>query len=115
MRRLPPQNIEENLAGLIDLVPALCEDLLSSIDQPLKVICVALLFPSLLLQEWPLDSTKCGLGCVRVGGTLARVLVTPNTAAVRIARHTERQPFQRYACFRRQLLTHALPRAYPHP
>lgn len=37
MRRLPPQNIEENLAGLIDLVPALCEDLLSSIDQPLKV------------------------------------------------------------------------------
>lgn len=37
MRRLPPQHIEENLAGLIDLVPALCEDLLSSIDQPLKV------------------------------------------------------------------------------
>eukprot|EP00039_Didymoeca_costata_P027602 m.18768 g.18768 ORF g.18768 m.18768 type:complete len:290 (-) comp6399_c0_seq1:3956-4825(-) len=37
MRRLPPQNIEENLAGLIDLVPSLCEDLLSSVDQPLKV------------------------------------------------------------------------------
>ncbi len=37
MRRLPPQNIEENLAGLIDLVPSLCEDLLSSIDQPLKM------------------------------------------------------------------------------
>lgn len=37
MRRLPPQNTEENLAGLIDLVPSLCEDLLSSIDQPLKV------------------------------------------------------------------------------
>eukprot|EP00041_Stephanoeca_diplocostata_P002079 m.23031 g.23031 ORF g.23031 m.23031 type:complete len:273 (+) comp12883_c0_seq1:99-917(+) len=37
MRRLPPQHIEENLAGLIDLVPSLCEDLLSSIDQPLKV------------------------------------------------------------------------------
>jgi len=37
MRRLPPQNIEENLAGLIDLVPSLCEDLLSSIDQPLKI------------------------------------------------------------------------------
>eukprot|EP00049_Salpingoeca_infusionum_P017450 m.353011 g.353011 ORF g.353011 m.353011 type:complete len:277 (-) comp16664_c0_seq1:212-1042(-) len=36
MRRLPPQNVEENLHGLIDLVPALCEDLLSSIDQPLK-------------------------------------------------------------------------------
>jgi len=37
MRRLPPQKIEENLSGLIDLVPSLCEDLLSSIDQPLKV------------------------------------------------------------------------------
>jgi capping protein beta len=37
MRRLPPHSVEENLTGLIDLVPALCEDLLSSIDQPLKV------------------------------------------------------------------------------
>jgi capping protein beta len=37
MRRLAPQQIEENLAGLIDLVPHLCEDLLSSIDQPLKI------------------------------------------------------------------------------
>jgi len=27
----------ENLGGLIDLVPSLCEDLLSSIDQPLKI------------------------------------------------------------------------------
>ncbi|KAL1917586.1 uncharacterized protein VTP21DRAFT_3979 [Calcarisporiella thermophila] len=37
MRRLPPQNTEENLAHLIDLVPHLTDDLLSSIDQPLKV------------------------------------------------------------------------------
>lgn len=37
MRRLPPTNIEDNLAGLIDLVPDLCEHLLSSIDQPLKI------------------------------------------------------------------------------
>lgn len=37
MRRLPPQHIEKNLAELIDLVPALCEDLLSLVDQPLKV------------------------------------------------------------------------------
>jgi capping protein beta len=37
MRRLPPTNIEENLAGLIDLVPDLTENLLSSIDQPLKI------------------------------------------------------------------------------
>lgn len=37
MRRLPPQQIEKNLADLIDLVPDLCEDLLGAIDQPLKI------------------------------------------------------------------------------
>jgi len=37
MRRLPPQQIEKNLSQLIDLVPELCEDLLSSVDQPLKI------------------------------------------------------------------------------
>ena len=37
MRRLPPQQIEKNLSDLIDLVPDLCEELLSSIDQPLKI------------------------------------------------------------------------------
>lgn len=37
MRRLPPSQIEENLAGLIDVVPNLTERLLSAVDQPLKV------------------------------------------------------------------------------
>ncbi|GAB1603400.1 F-actin-capping protein subunit beta-like [Argonauta hians] len=37
MRRLPPQQIEDNLTALIDITPGLCEDLLSSVDQPLKV------------------------------------------------------------------------------
>lgn len=37
MRRLPPQQIEKNLGDLIDLVPGLCEELLSSVDQPLKI------------------------------------------------------------------------------
>jgi capping protein beta len=37
MRRLPPQNVIENLAGLLDIVPDLTEDLLSAVDQPLKV------------------------------------------------------------------------------
>ncbi|XP_003387876.1 PREDICTED: F-actin-capping protein subunit beta-like [Amphimedon queenslandica] len=37
MRRLPPQQIEKNLSDLIELVPDLCEDLLSSVDQPLKI------------------------------------------------------------------------------
>jgi len=37
MRRLPPQQIEQNLSDLIDLVPDLCEELLSAVDQPLKI------------------------------------------------------------------------------
>jgi len=37
MRRLPPSQIEVNLSGLIDLVPDLVEQLLSAVDQPLKV------------------------------------------------------------------------------
>lgn len=37
MRRMPPSDIEDNLAGLIDLVPDLCEHLLSAVDQPLKI------------------------------------------------------------------------------
>ncbi|KAH3818443.1 F-actin-capping protein subunit beta-like [Dreissena polymorpha] len=37
MRRLPPQQIEQNLSDLIDLVPDLCDELLSSVDQPLKI------------------------------------------------------------------------------
>lgn len=36
-RRLPPNNIEENLAALIELQPDYADDLLGSIDQPLKV------------------------------------------------------------------------------
>jgi len=43
MRRLPPQSVEENLAGLLDIVPHLTEDLLSAVDQPLKV-CVSFFF-----------------------------------------------------------------------
>ncbi|KAJ1833916.1 F-actin-capping protein subunit beta [Coemansia sp. RSA 2706] len=37
MRRLPPQNIEENLVTLLEVLPELTEDLLSAVDQPLKV------------------------------------------------------------------------------
>lgn len=37
MRRMPPSQIEDNLAGLIDLVPDLTEQLLGMVDQPLKV------------------------------------------------------------------------------
>ena len=40
MRRLPPQQLESNLATIVDLMPNHVEDLMSTIDQPLKtVIC----------------------------------------------------------------------------
>ncbi|PAV82718.1 hypothetical protein WR25_16139 [Diploscapter pachys] len=37
MRRLPPQQCEKNLANLLELCPQLCEDLLGTVDQPLKM------------------------------------------------------------------------------
>jgi len=35
--RLPPTQTENNLAGLIDICPDIIEELLSSVDQPLKI------------------------------------------------------------------------------
>lgn len=37
MRRMPPSSVENSLAGLIELVPQLTDDLLNHVDQPLKV------------------------------------------------------------------------------
>ena len=37
MRRMPPSTTENSLAGLIELVPHLTDDLLNHVDQPLKV------------------------------------------------------------------------------
>ena len=37
MRRMPPSSIENSLAGLIELTPALTDDLLNHVDQPLKI------------------------------------------------------------------------------
>ena len=37
MRRLPPHKVEANLTGLLDIAPDMVEDLLSSVDQPLKI------------------------------------------------------------------------------
>ena len=37
MRRLPPSKVEKQLSDVIDIAPGLTEDLLASVDQPLKV------------------------------------------------------------------------------
>merc|ERR1712110_65721 len=55
MRRLPPQQIEKNLCDLIDLVPELCEDLLSSVDQPLKIVRDKLVGKDYLLCDYNRD------------------------------------------------------------
>jgi hypothetical protein len=38
MRRLPPTNVEENVNALIQICPDYADDLLGSVDQPLKVM-----------------------------------------------------------------------------
>ncbi|KAI0779094.1 F-actin capping protein beta subunit [Irpex lacteus] len=38
MRRLPPTNVEDNVNTLIELCPDYADDLLGSVDQPLKVL-----------------------------------------------------------------------------
>ncbi len=37
MRRLPPKDIESSLTDVLTLAPDIVDDLLSSVDQPLKV------------------------------------------------------------------------------
>jgi len=37
MRRLPPGNVEENVNALVQICPDYADDLLGSVDQPLKV------------------------------------------------------------------------------
>jgi len=37
MRRLPPSSIEQNLSGLLNLVPSITDELLQRVDQPLEI------------------------------------------------------------------------------
>ena len=55
LRRLPHQEIEKNLHDLIDLVPELCEDLLSSVDQPLKIAHDQMVGKDFLLCDYNRD------------------------------------------------------------
>lgn len=38
MRRLPPTKVEENVAVLVGICPDYADDLLGSVDQPLRVL-----------------------------------------------------------------------------
>ncbi|KAI7816438.1 F-actin-capping protein subunit beta [Gamsiella multidivaricata] len=58
MRRLPPQNAEENLASLVTLLPDLTEDLLNTVDQPLKVQTCAKTGKEYLLCEYNRDGNS---------------------------------------------------------
>jgi F-actin capping protein beta subunit len=55
MRRMPPSNVEENLAGLLDLIPEETDGLLGSIDQPLKTAVDADTGKEYLLCEYNRD------------------------------------------------------------
>lgn len=45
MRRMPPNKVEQNLSGLLNLAPAHTDELLQRVDQPLeevlKIICIS--------------------------------------------------------------------------
>lgn len=55
MRRLPPQRIDQSLNDLVDLVPGLTEELLTSIDQPLKVARCSVTGKDYLLCDYNRD------------------------------------------------------------
>lgn len=55
MRRLPPQNVRENLSGLVDLAPHMTEEFLSRIDQPLLVAFDSVARRSFLLCDYNRD------------------------------------------------------------
>ena len=38
MRRLPPTKVEENVQALVNICPEYADDLLGSVDQPLKLM-----------------------------------------------------------------------------
>ena len=38
MRRLPPTNVEENVSALVNICPEYADDLLGSVDQPLRLM-----------------------------------------------------------------------------
>ena len=56
MRRLPPDNVQENLSSLVDLAPELTEELLCRVDQPLQVT-----YPSLVSILVDLDDIVHGV------------------------------------------------------
>jgi len=63
MRRLSPQNVEQNLLKLLDLAPELTEDLLSSIDTPLKVQKCAATGKDYLLCDYNRDGDSYRFAC----------------------------------------------------
>ena len=64
MRRLPPQKSERNLSDIIDLVPELCEDLLASVDQPLKVLKCTETGKNFLLCDYNRDGDSYRLASI---------------------------------------------------
>jgi capping protein beta len=64
MRRLPPNKIEQNLNGLLNLIPEETDELLQRIDQPLKEeTCpdtVSFLFFPIVLLVYHMNLTPQG-------------------------------------------------------
>lgn len=68
MRRLPPQHVAENLAKLAVLAPDLAEELLTAVDQPLKVAKDAATGKDYLLCDYNRDGDSHRFAGERLSG-----------------------------------------------
>lgn len=55
MRRLPPSKTEHHLSHILELCPDLTEDLLSAVDQPLKIARCSVTGKEFLLCDYNRD------------------------------------------------------------
>ena len=82
MRRMPPSNIEDNLSGLLNIIPDATDELLQRVDQPLEVATDPSNGRKYLLCDYNRDGDSYRYGAVRA----ARAVAEPNKSADRRGR-----------------------------
>ena len=75
MRRLPPTKVEENVAALVAMCPDYADDLLGSVDQPLKVMTDRATGKEYLACDYNRDGES--YRCVRARSGLRALIARP--------------------------------------
>jgi hypothetical protein len=94
LRRLPPTQIEENVSLLVRLAPPYADDLLGSVDQPLKARTDAATGREYLACDYNRDgeSYRCALlTCVCVRCAETRAARRGQTSTIRRSRTARRR------------------------